>query len=143
MRTSIDAFAAHLERAHAMFLEAKKQPPGSDEAKKTIHDGKQHITNALRALDSLKHLIGLKPEQVTHIANHLHRASMRLSKIGDAIDLALQENEINGHTTTMTDLAEACPRASQDLEISLGDPLRRTLTEGRSSDHDSLSALTS
>ena len=131
MRTRIDAFAEYLRSAQTIFIEAKTCIPGSDEAKKTIHDGKQQVTNALRALDSLKHLIELRPEQVTHIATHVRRASTQLSKMSTVVDRVLTTKATTHHTRVLRALAQACPRTSLELETSLGAPLRRTLTEQR------------
>jgi predicted nucleic acid-binding Zn-ribbon protein len=142
IRTRIDAFAESLRKAQTIFIEARTYIPGSDEAKKTIHDGKHQITNALRALDSLQHLIELRPDQVTHIATHVRRASTQLSKMSNVIDRVLTAKATNHHTRVLGALAQACPRTSLELETSLGAPLRRTLTERSDSGHPSRPALT-
>jgi enamine deaminase RidA (YjgF/YER057c/UK114 family) len=142
IRARIDAFAEYLKNAQTIFIEAKTFVPGTDEAKKTIHDGKQQVTNALRALDSLQHLIELRPDQVTHIASHVRRASTQLSRMNTVIDRVLTAKATNHHTRILGALAQACPKTSIELETSLGAPLRRTLTERCSSGYPSRPALT-
>lgn len=142
IRARIDAFAEYLSSAQAIFIEAKTFVPGSDEAKKTIHDGKQQVTNALRALDPLQHLIELKPDQVTHIATHVRRASTQLSKMNNVIERVLTAKATNHQTRALGALAHACPKTSLELETSLGAPLRRTLTESTDSGYPSRPALT-
>ncbi len=142
IRARIDAFAEYLRNAQPIFIEAQTFIPGSAEAKKTIHYGKQQVTNALRALDSLQYLIELGPDQVTHIATHVHRASTQLSKMNNVIDLLLRSKATNHHTRVLGALAQACPKTSLELETSLGAPLRRTLTESSDSGYPSRPALT-
>lgn len=142
IRTRIDAFADYLTSAESIFLEAKTHRPGSDEAKKTIHDGKQQVTNALRALDSLHHLIELSPDQVRHIAAHVRRASDQLCRISAVIDRVLTAKAMRHHTRVLRAVAQACPRTSLELETSLGAPLRRTLTAQRDSGDPSRPKLT-
>jgi hypothetical protein len=142
IRTRIDAFSEYLRTAQTIFIEAKTYSPGSDEAKKTIHDGKQQVTNALRSLDSLQHLIELRPDRVTHIATHVRRASTQLSKMSNVIDRVLTAKATNHHTRVLGALVQACPRTSLDLETSLGAPLRRTLAERSNSGHPSRPPLT-
>jgi predicted nucleic acid-binding Zn-ribbon protein len=127
--TRIDAFAEYLRSAQNIFIQAETHMPGSDEEKKTIHDGKQQVNNALRALNSLQHLIEVKPDQVTHIATHVRKASTQLNRISNVIDRVLSTKTANNHTRVLRALAQACPRTSSELETSLGVPVRRTLTE--------------
>lgn len=143
MRTRIDAFAEHLFQAHTIFSETQKRDPGSQEAKAAIFTAKQHVEWALHALDSTIHLVDLNPDQVIHIASHLRRAAHRLARIKELTDAVLQNKRTNHMTKALGVLALACPRASYELECSLVEPLRRTLTPPNETGEDAPPALTS
>lgn len=143
MRSRIDAFADHLFRAHTIFTETQNHEPGSQQSKAAIFSAKQHVESALRELDSTLHLIDLNPDQVSHIANHLRRASHRLSRIKELTDAFLQTKRTTRLTHSLETLALACPRASYELENSLVEPLRRTLTPPNDTEDDVPRAFTS
>jgi hypothetical protein len=129
----IDAFAEHLSSARAIFSETQKREPGSLEAKAAIFNAKQHVQSALHELDSSLRLIDLNPDQVSHIATHLHRASLQLNRIKGLSELILRTTRTTHHPKALDILALACHRASYELESSLGEPLKRTLRAPRDS----------
>jgi hypothetical protein len=143
MRARIDAFADHLFTAHTIFCETQKRDPGSLESKAAIFNAKQHVESALHELDSTLHLVDLNPEQVLHIATHVRRASHRLSRIKELTDAVLRTKRTTHVTKALDVLALACPRASYELESSLVEPLRRTLTPAHVPEEDAPPALTS
>ena len=130
----IDAFAEHLFTAHTIFSETQKREPGSLEAKAAIFNAKQHVQSALHELASTMHLIDLNPGQVSHIATHLHRASHQLTRIKALTELVLRTDRTTHYPKALDILALACPRASYDLESSLGEPLKRALRAPRDSE---------
>jgi hypothetical protein len=143
MRSRIDAFAEHLFQAHTIFSEAQKHEPGSHQSKAAIFSAKQHVESALRELDSTLHLVDLNPDQVSHIATHLRRASHRLSRIKEVTEAFLRTKRTTRLTHSLETLALACPRASYELENSLVEPLRRTLTPPNDTEDDAPRAFTS
>ena len=143
MRLRIDAFAEHLFKAHTIFSETQKHEPGSQQSKAAIFSAKQHVESALHELDSTLHLVDLNPDQVSHIASHLRLASHRLSRIKELTEAVLRTKRTTHMTKALDILALACPRASYELESSLVEPLRRTLTPPNDTGEDAPPALTS
>jgi hypothetical protein len=128
MHARIDAFAGHLYEAHKIFCEPQNRDQTSRQAKAAIFTAKQHVKGALLELESTLYLVDLNPEQVSHIARHLHRAKQQLSRIEGLTDLVLRATRNTHHAKALAVLAQACPRASHELESSLVNPLERALS---------------
>ncbi|MEY4667400.1 MAG: hypothetical protein RL518_99 [Pseudomonadota bacterium] len=141
MSTRINEFGQHLFNACTVFRNASTQPPGSLDAKSSIHQAKEQVESALHNLDSILRLIDLDPARVSHIATHIRRASGKLKQIERVSDQILKSETPTHHRSGLQTLSRACFRASYELENSLWVPLREALSPANDQDPPPPSAI--